>query len=82
MSEPGKVVSINGGEIAPPGEARPKIVELAKEMLDRAQSGDLQAIAVVYQHADGCFSYWKEGKRDFAMIGALEVLKHKITADY
>lgn len=71
-----KVVSLrSGAEIIPPGEPRPKIIEMCEDLLQRARSGDLMGLTVAMYHSDDTHSYRHEGRAAFGTIGNLEMLK-------
>lgn len=75
-----KVVSLRGKEILPPGTPRPKVVKLLRELLERAESGDVSAITVVCLHSDDTYSTWHEGRMLYGLVGAIECHKQRIIA--
>lgn len=70
-----RVVSLRGGEIQPPGEVRPNVVELAEEILERARSGEIMGLSAVLHHSDEACSFRHVGPTDFRVLGCLETLK-------
>lgn len=82
MSKSPKVVSLRGGEIIPPGEPRPNVIELAENILQRAKSGDLMALSAVFHHPDDTFSLRHEGRMTNGTVGAVERLKLMIVRQY
>ena len=73
-----KIVSLHGGEIKPPGEALPSVVELAEEVLEMAKSGEICGLFLVTHHSDRTYSRRMAGEANGATVGYLERLKHAI----
>lgn len=82
MADGSRGVLLRGNEIQPPGEPRPRVIALCEKLLERARSGDLMALSVVLYHADDTHSHQHEGQCTYATIGALEMLKHRLAADF
>jgi len=69
-----KVIGINSKKVDQ------QTVELLRELLEKAESGDLQSILFVDSYRDGtCGAGWA-GYPDHAMIGKIEELKFEIFA--
>lgn len=73
MSE---IVSLRGERIEPPGEPNAAVVKLAEEALERAKSGDLRGLHLVFYHSDDTHVYRSAGELAMATIGCVERLKN------
>jgi hypothetical protein len=59
------VTSLFGGEVAPSGQPVPEVVAFLENLLDRAKSGDIRAIAVAYVKDNGKTSAgWERERND------------------
>lgn len=71
-----KVVSLNGEDINAPGEPNEMLVEAIKEVLERAENGEIVGAAVAMTAADNTTPYMLVGEiGGFSMSGALSALK-------
>lgn len=70
-----KVVSMTGNPIRSPGEPNPDIISAAKDLLERAENGNIKGIAIVMMHHDDACSYQAIGTKGYSMVGAIEHLK-------
>ena len=76
----GDVKSLYGGPVRPPG-ADEDCVRLVRELLEKAESGEITAISAVLHHQDDCTSMNFAGfYHARSMIGALEMLKARMVA--
>lgn len=75
MTESAKVVSLRGGEILPPGEPRPAVVEALERALEAARSGEIIGVVAVFNHCDDTTTGASQGRRDRQTIGMLEIMK-------
>lgn len=72
------IVSISGGgEIAPPYEPIPKVVEIAEKILEMARAGEIQGLTAFLQHSDDTFTCRRGGDISYRLIGIMTV----VTAD-
>lgn len=75
------VVSLNGAEIIAPGTPSPKVIVLCEDLLERARSGEIMGVSVVYAYSDGAFGQGHEGQISYGLVGALEALKVRLAGD-
>ena len=58
-----------------------QVVELLREMLELAERGELEAIAIVGLLPDGVCRYrYSQSERFATLVGGVEVLKHQLIA--
>lgn len=76
MNEPpSKVVSLKGKPIEDPRTPDPKVVAGLRELLEKAESGEIKGYAAVSLHADDLVSYEIHGLFDQRTLGGLELVK-------
>lgn len=74
-----KVVSLNGAAL--PGERPEEVVETLRELLGRAESGEISAIAVAYVVANGqAGTVFAGGGKRYALGGAVLALQSRYGA--
>jgi hypothetical protein len=79
MSEAQNVIALHGGEIPQTAIPRESVIEALLRALEAAQSGEVQAIALVTLHADGLASHTIAGiVGSYSLIGAAQVVVHKL----
>lgn len=72
MSE---VVALNGGITPATAEPRESVITLLREALARAESGQMQAVGLVYMDADSLTSYALAGVcGSYSLVGGAYVL--------
>jgi len=77
-----KVVTINGGEAADPRSPRQDVIEELKDLLQRAEAGEIVGVAVVSYYWDGGVAPQINGITDtYKMAGALQMLVGRLTAE-
>lgn len=74
------VVSLSGDPIKSPGEPVETVVALARSILEMAESGNINGLAVCFAYADGTFQGKRAGMADsYGMIGVMGSLLHIVT---
>lgn len=72
----GSVASLFGGEVVAPGVPNAGCVAKLKEILERAEAGDVTGIVCVCLHSDRTGSYSVAGMiGPYSMLGAVEMAK-------
>lgn len=77
-----KVVSPTGEPIDASPEPNPNVVELAKDILRMAESGELIGFAGVGATDDDGTYMFRAGYQTVPLVGRLEHLKHKIVSEW
>ena len=74
------IVSIDGDKFKNVGETDKKVIEFAKDILNKAKKGTICGLAVVSWDANDIMEYEIVGESDssFALIGAIESMKNRI----
>ncbi|QDP65872.1 MAG: hypothetical protein Unbinned7865contig1001_71 [Prokaryotic dsDNA virus sp.] len=73
------IVNLNGDEVLSPREVSQDAVNTLKDLLERAESGELVAVSGVFTHKDDCVEYFGAGKiASYSMMGAIYGLIAKI----
>lgn len=55
------------------------MVRLLQDLLEKAQAGEIQGVAIAFEYADGVTEFAVSvRKSSFGLIGALETAKHSI----
>lgn len=74
------IVSLRGEPITPPGEPDDEAVTLAREVLERVESGDCNGIVVVLSYADGAVGHMMAGGQlvNHQVLGALSRAMHEM----
>lgn len=73
-------MSLSGNAILPPGEVNPEVVEVCRELLERAESGNIHTIVAVYMEADETVGSRQKGESSYRLIGMLTRVIHGICA--
>jgi hypothetical protein len=74
----GNVISLNGGPTGEPQVAESCVIVL-RELLARAEAGDITGVCAAVVHCDGLASYHIGGfVGGYSAIGALELLKAEL----
>lgn len=74
------VKGING--VVVPGQPNPAVVELLEEALAMANRGEIVSVGLVRLDAHGCANTsWAHQSQYFALMGAVQVLMHRLLAD-
>lgn len=72
----GKVIGIHGGVSHRSGEPCETSIEALKDLLERAEAGEVQGVAVAYLDKDGVASFVISGRiGGYPTIGAIEAVK-------
>lgn len=74
------VVDINSGLVAPSARIPYEpLIALLKELLEKAECGEIQGAAVAYVFADGDTTYQISSRQtSFGLVGAVETAKHEL----
>lgn len=73
-----KVISLTGGPVGRP-ERNEVALEILRDILERAEGGDVVGVAVVMLHSDGLSSYRFGGRvGGYGMLGAMAVCQNGI----
>lgn len=74
----GNVVGIHGMPTGQP-DISDACVDTLRDLLQRAEAGDIIGIGISALHCDGCASFWVSGRAGgYSMIGALEMVKAQL----
>jgi hypothetical protein len=76
-----KVVSLNNSEIRTQ-EPDPHVVELAKNILARAEAGEIVGLAAVALGNDESTWSFRAGRQNASLIGRLESMKMRIMGEW
>lgn len=80
MSE--NIISLRTGvEVCGPGEVNAETVSEIEKLLERAKSGDVQSIAVAFQHGDGAVCCTYGGAITYSLIGKLLEMTNYLAAE-
>lgn len=74
--------SLTGDPISQSPEPNPNVVELAKDILRMAESGELTGSAGVGLTEEGGTCTFRAGYQECALIGRLEALKQRIIREW
>ena len=69
------IVSLRGHEIRPPGEPYPEVIELAQDLLQRAQAGEIKGLFTVLTYQDDSYTHRSAGILANGTLGACARLK-------
>lgn len=73
-----KVISLSGRPVGIP-ERSEAVLEILREVLERAEAGEVVGVAVVMLHSDGLSSYQFGGRvGGYGMLGAMAVCQNGI----
>lgn len=76
-----KVVSLDGTPIGNPHEPDEDVVTFLRQMLEAAESGEINGVCVAVRHSDGALSSGISGMvGEHGVIGVLEEVKASILA--
>jgi hypothetical protein len=76
------IVSLTGEPIAAAPEPNPNVVELAKDILRMAETGELIGLAAVGLTEDEGTYSMRAGYQTCSLVGRLEHMKFKIMAEW
>jgi hypothetical protein len=75
------IIGLNGITPPEPNGANPDIVEILEQYLDKARSGDLQAIGMITVHrGDHVFTLSRGYGKKHILVAGCEYLKHDLCA--
>lgn len=75
-----KIVSLSGNPVRAPGEVDPEVVEVCRELLERAESGNIHTIVAVFMEADETVGSRQKGDSSYRLVGMLTRVIHGICA--
>lgn len=75
------IVGLRGEEIPSPGEVNPEAVDLAKELVGWAESGEINTILAIFVHSDGTVGSNQRGAKSYRLIGMLTKVLHDLCAE-
>jgi hypothetical protein len=82
MADEAKVVTIRGDKVLLPGApASEDVIDYLEKTLEMARSGEVQGVAIVRTHGDGCTTYHISGRRARGTLGAIELVKAEFVAE-
>lgn len=78
--EAGKIIGLRTGQpLPPPGEPHEGTVALLKDMLERAESGEITGVAMAVMYKDGATQFAYDGLVNSpAVVGKIEIMKQDI----
>lgn len=76
-----KVVSLRGDPVPERGKPSEEVMAFAKDILERAEAGEIVSIAACFGYADDAFSGKYAGPAEsYGMIGVMTHLLHRLNA--
>jgi len=75
----GDVFTLGGASLR---EASKSVVSALERVIERAKSGDIDGVVVVYSFADGSSGYERTGMYGHSVVGALERAKFSVLAEF
>ena len=76
------VVSISGGGVPEAGQRNDDIVAAVREILERAEAGEIQALAYAHMNDDSTVGHGFSGDTiSYALVGALHMVSRAMMTD-
>lgn len=75
------VIPLRGGQIPAPPGAVETVVEVCKDVLRRALSGEVRGVGIAMLHSDGTVSYDRAGEITHGLIGIASRLQRQLEVD-